>query len=228
MDVERRRRRSPRRSAGEGLRRPGCPRRHRRERARGRSPRHALQHPAPPRPRGRACIATASSCPRCTSGCSTASAPATTSTSTELPGIGRVGGLICWENRMPLGPLAGVRGRPADLGGAHRRRQRRLDRVDAPHRHRGRCVRRERPAVHPALCVPRRLPARHPARCARCSAAAAPASSRRTARSSPVRSTTARASSSPTATCARRSRAKRYFDVAGHYGRADVLDPSEE
>ena len=56
----------------------------------------------------------------------------------ELPGSARVGGLICWENRMPLARWRVYRGRPADLAGADRGRQRRLDRVDATHRHRGR------------------------------------------------------------------------------------------
>ena len=56
----------------------------------------------------------------------------------ELPGGARVGGLICWENRMPLARWRVYRGRPADLAGTDRGRQRRLDRIDATHRHRGR------------------------------------------------------------------------------------------
>ncbi len=32
-----------------------------------------------------------------------------------IPGLGRVGGLICWENRMPLVRLAVYQGWPADL-----------------------------------------------------------------------------------------------------------------
>ena len=76
----------------------------------------------------------------------------------ELPGIGRVGGLICWENRMPLARYAVYEHGPADLGRADRRRQRGLARLDAPHRDRGRRVRRLGAAVHPGRRVPRRLP----------------------------------------------------------------------
>ena len=72
----------------------------------------------------------------------------------ELPGIARVGGLICWENRMPLARWERLSGRPADLA-SRRGRQRRLDRVDAPHRDRGRGFRgHQRPAVHPGVGVP--------------------------------------------------------------------------
>ena len=42
--------------------------------------------------------------------------------------VGRIGGLICWENRMPLARYAVYRRRPADLGRADRRRLRRLAR----------------------------------------------------------------------------------------------------
>ena len=99
----------------------------------------------------------------------------------DLPGVGRVGGLICWENRMPLARWRGLRGRPADLARAERRRQRRLDRVDAPHRDRGGRVRGERSAVHPRVGVPGRLPARRSRRASTSSVAAAPASCRRAA-----------------------------------------------
>ena len=96
----------------------------------------------------------------------------------ELPGVGRVGGLICWENRMPLARWRRLPGRTADLAGADRRRQRRLDRVDAPHRHRGRRLRGQRAPVHPG-----RRRSRPTSRCrcptARtCSAEAVPASCR--------------------------------------------------
>jgi carbon-nitrogen hydrolase len=55
---------------------------------------------------------------------------------------GRIGGLICWENRMPLARYALYR--QGRLDAAHRARVRRL-------RHLG-------PAVHPSLRLPRRLP----------------------------------------------------------------------
>ena len=97
---------------------------------------------------------------------------------TELPGIGRVGGLICWENRMPLARWRVYQGGPQIWVAPTADDSERLARLDAPHRHRGRRLRGERAAVHPALGLPGRLPARAPRRRPRCSAAAAPASSR--------------------------------------------------
>ena len=76
----------------------------------------------------------------------------------ETP-LGRIGGLICWENRMPLGALARLPGRAADLDRADRRRQRRLAGLHAAHRHRVGSLRRLGPAVHPPQRIPRRLPA---------------------------------------------------------------------
>ena len=87
--------------------------------------------------------------------------------------FGRVGGLICWENRMPLARWAVYQGGPADLDRADRGRQRRLDREHAPHRDRVRRVRRLGASVHPACGVPGRLPARR-CRTRRCSGTAAP------------------------------------------------------
>ena len=62
---------------------------------------------------------------------------------TDTP-LGRIGGLICWENRMPLARYAVYRGGPADLGRPDRRRLRRLAREHAPHRDRVGRVRRSR------------------------------------------------------------------------------------
>jgi predicted amidohydrolase len=59
---------------------------------------------------------------------------------------GRVGGLICWENRMPW--------RPTDLGGTDRRRLGRLARDGAAHRDRVGRVRGVGPAVHTRLGLP--------------------------------------------------------------------------
>ena len=64
---------------------------------------------------------------------------------------GRIGGLICWENRMPLARYAVYRGGPADLGRADRRRLRRLAREHAPHRDRVGRLRRLGAAVHPRV-----------------------------------------------------------------------------
>ena len=133
----------------------------------------AVQHAAGHRTRRACCTATASSCRRCTSGCSTASARATTSSVVDLPGRpGRRAHLLGEPDAA--GPLARVRGRPADLAGADRRRQRRLARLDAPHRHRVRGLRRQRPPVHPAR-PPSPTTSRCPSpRASRSSAAAAP------------------------------------------------------
>ena len=74
--------------------------RHRRQRARPGAARHALQRAPLPRPDGASRSATGSSCRRTTSGSSGARATAAAcAPSTEL---GRIGGLICWENYMPL------------------------------------------------------------------------------------------------------------------------------
>ena len=50
----------------------------------------------------------------------------------------------------------------------------------------------------------------------------------RPATSSPVRSTTREGIVYADCDLREALHAKRYFDVAGHYGRADVLDPGEE
>ena len=121
----------------------------------------------------------------------------------ELAGSARVGGLICWENRMPLARWQRVSGRPADLAGADRRRQRRLDRVDATHRHRGGSVRGERPPVHSGDPRSRTTSRWRCPTASTCSDVAAPASSRLAVTWSRARSTTQKASSAPTATFVR-------------------------
>ena len=63
------------------------------------------------RPGGPAAQAPQADADACTSGCSTASAPATTCSSVDTP-LGRIGGLICWENRMPLARWAVYQGGP--------------------------------------------------------------------------------------------------------------------
>jgi nitrilase len=57
--------------------------------------------------------------------------------------FGRVGGLICWENMMPLA-LHALRAGGRDVPGAHRRRRRRLAGHDPAHRARRRVLRSER------------------------------------------------------------------------------------
>ena len=141
---------------------------------------------------------------------------------TELPGIGRVGGLICWENRMPLARWRRVPGRPADLAGPHRRRQRELDRVDAPHRDRVRGLRGERAAVHPRSAFPDDFPLVPPEAEVFGRGGACIVSPYGEVLAGPLYD-----AEGIVRRCDLREalHAKRYFDVAGHYGRADVLDP---
>ena len=129
--------------------RPRCPPRHRRERAGGRASGLALQLAAGPRPARAWSSATASSMPTMHERVFHGIGAGDDLRVVDLPGVGRVGGLICWENRMPLARWALYEGGPADLAGAHGGRQRRLAGVDAAHRHRVRGLRRQRPAVHP-------------------------------------------------------------------------------
>ena len=66
---------------------------------------------------------------------------------------GRIGGLICWENMMPLA-LRGLPGRPADLACADRGRHRRVACEHAAHRDRVGRIRRLGAAVHPRGRLP--------------------------------------------------------------------------
>ena len=141
-------------------------------------------------------------------------------------GLGRVGGLICWENRMPLARYAVYRGGPADLGRADRRRLRRLARLDAPHRDRVGRVRRLGAAVHPGRGVPRATSRSRSTASASTGAAGAAI----------VEPSGGRVIEGPlydregmvVADCDLREglHAKRFFDAVGHYSREDVLLPS--
>ena len=122
--------------------------------------------------------------------------------------------------------MGGLPGRPADLAGADRRRLRRLAGHDPAHRDRVGRLRRLGPAVHRAR---RRSPTTSRGRCPTSevfgrggAAVVAPGVGRG---ASPARCTTRRGSSWPTATSAQTLHAKRWFDAAGHYSRADVLWP---
>ena len=115
-------------------------------------------------------------------------------------------------------PLAGLRGRPADLGRADRRRLRRLAGVDAAHRDRVGRLRRLRPAVHPGQRVPRGLPGR-----------GGPREGLRPRRRGDRRAHVGRGDRRPAydregivvADCDLRAglHAKRWFDAVGHYAR---------
>ena len=135
--------------------------RDRRQRARERAPGHVLQQPARARSRG-----TRGSPPQADA--DPPRTPLSRDRRRRRPRAwsrrpaGRVGGLICWENRMPLARYAVYRQRAADLGRADRRRQRWLAREHAPHRDRVRRLRRLGAAVHPGSGVPRRLPGSAP------------------------------------------------------------------
>ena len=98
---------------------------------------------------------------------------------TDTP-VGRVGGLICWENLMPLARYAVYRGGPADLAGPDRRRLGRLAREHAPHRDRVGRLRGLGAAVHPGRRLPRRLPGAASRASEVSTATAAPRSSSRT------------------------------------------------
>ena len=96
-------------------------------------------------------------------------------------------------------PLRAVRVRGRDLHRLDRRRRRRVAGDARPHRAGVARVRRRAVPLPARLVVPRGLPAaRGDRRNSTCSAAAARRSSRRTAPTSPARSTTRRASSTPT------------------------------
>ena len=141
-----------------------------------------------------------------------------------IPGVGRVGGLICWENRMPLARWAVYQGGPqiwlaptADDSGGWIASMRHIA-IEA-----GAFV-VSVPAYLPASAYPADFPLPLPAgvevfgRGGACVV-------------SPVGQVIAGpvydAEAIVQADCDLREalRAKRYFDVAGHYSRADVLDP---
>ena len=136
---------------------------------------------------------------------------------------GRIGGLICWENRMPLARYADLPAGAADLGGPDRRRLRRLDRPHARDRDRVRRVRHLRSPVHPDERLPGRLPAgaararRHRQR-RRGDRRADVGPDRR--RPALRRGGHARLRLRPAAGPPRQA----LFDAVGHYSRDDVLD----
>ena len=138
--------------------------------------------------------------------------------------LGRIGGLICWENYMPLARFAlyesGVEiyvASTADDGDAwqatlvHIARESRAFVVSPSHF--------QRASAYPDDFPLRRARSRAPAR----SAAAARRSSRPAARTSPGRSTTRRGSSTPSSTRRVLWAERQRFDPAGHYHRPDVL-----
>ena len=158
VDERGRRPRPARRRARRRLRGARHPLRDRRERARVRAPRDALQHDA----RDRAGRAPA---PAPQADADDAGAGVPRPRRRRRPRGDRDAGRP--DRRADLlgepdaaRPLAGLRGRPADLGRADRRRLRRLAGLDAAHRDRVGRLRRLRPAVHPGQRLPRGLPGR--------------------------------------------------------------------
>ena len=141
----------------------------------------------------------------------------------ELPGIGRVGGLICWENRMPLaryavyehGPQIWVAPTADDSDGwlvsmRHIAIESGAFVVSVA-------------AVHPGRRVPRRLPGGAARGQGRVRRGRRRDHRTRAARSSPGRCTARRGWCSSTATCKACLHAKRSFDAVGHYSRAEVF-----
>ena len=78
-------------------------------------------------------------------------------TVTETP-VGRIGGLICWENRMPLARYELYRQGVQIWTAPTADDSEGWSLVDESHRDRGRCFRRLVSPVHPAFGVSRRLP----------------------------------------------------------------------
>ena len=146
---------------------------------------------------------------------------------TELPGIGRVGGLICWENRMPLARWQVYQGGPqiwvaptADDSESWIASMRHIA-IEA-----GAFV-VSAPQHIPRSAFPSDFPLEIP-----------PEAEVLGRGGACVVSPIGEVIAGPLydgegivyADCdlSAALRAKRYFDVAGHYSRADVLDPSEE
>ena len=140
----------------------------------------------------------------------------------ELPGRPRGRADLLGEPHA-AGPLGGVRGRAADLGGANRRRQRRLAGHRPPHRHRVGRVRGLGPPVHPRVGLPGRLPVPLPEGSEQFGRGGAAI----------IEPTWGNVLAGPlydeegmvVADCDLREglRAKRWFDAVGHYSRRDVL-----
>ena len=166
------------RQAGRGLRRARHPLRDRRQRARVRTPRIALQRAAADRPRGPARQA-----PEADADDARAALPRDRRRR-RPEGHGDPGRAA----RRPdlLGehdaarPLRGLSRRAADLARADRRRLRRLARQHAPHRDRVRRLRGLGAPVHPGERLPEPTSRCRFPRARRCSATAAPRSSSRT------------------------------------------------
>ena len=139
----------------------------------------------------------------------------------ETP-VGRIGGLICWENRCRSPAGASTR---AVRSSGSRQRADDSDGWLASMRHiaieSGAYV-VSVPQYIPASAFPDDFPVPLPEGREVC-AAARPCANRPRARSSPGRCTTGKGSPSRIATSAAPFHAKRWFDVVGHYGRADVL-----
>ena len=143
----------------------------------------------------------------------------------ELPGSARVGGLICWENRMPLARWRVYEGGPqiwlaptADDSDGWIASMRHIA-IEA-----GR-VRRQRAPVHPRIGVPRRFSARASRRRRRLRARWRVHRVARTVRWSADRCMTLRGRSSRDCDLREALHAKRYFDAAGHYSRSRSAPP---
>jgi nitrilase len=146
---------------------------------------------------------------------------------TELPGIGRVGGLICWENRMPLARWQVYQGGPqiwvaptADDSESWIASMRHIA-IEA-----GAFV-VSAPQHIPRSAFPSDFPLEIPPEAevlGRGGACVVSPIGEVVAGPLYDREGIVYADCDLSAAL----RAKRYFDVAGHYGRADVLDPSEE
>ena len=134
----------------------------------------------------------------------------------------RVGGLICWENRMPMARYRLYREGP-QIWVPRPRKKRWLAGVDAAHRDRIRRLRGVGPAVHPCRRIPKGLPGAAPSRHGRV----------RARRGCGDRALSGDVIAGPLygeegvveAECDLRRglHAKRWFDAVGHYSREEVL-----
>ena len=146
---------------------------------------------------------------------------------TELPGIGRVGGLICWENRMPLARWQLYQGGPqiwvaptADDSESWIASMRHIA-IEA-----GAFV-VSAPQHIPRSAFPSDFPLEIPTDAEVLGrGGACVVSPIGEVIAGPLYDTEGIVYADCDLSAA--LRAKRYFDVAGHYGRADVLDPTEE